>query len=107
MQNTLEVKIEITSSTHHNFSLDCSPYFKIIQERYMYFITGVLTVGDQVDTDIWKQVDSFLAALSIVENGIFSRTIWTKGTKNNAIKWLTPPPRELAGTGIMVMQDNK
>ena len=103
--NKIKITYQITSSTHRQYLVDCSPMFQITQNKNDYFIEGEIKVGNEVDIDAWRAVDSFLAGISVVEEGVFSRVVWTRHNLKNSMKWLSPPPNELPGAGIKVMED--
>lgn len=105
--NRIKVSSQIKSTTHQNYSLDCTPDFSIRQENQDYFIDGELNVGKEVQIDAWRAVDSFLAGLSIIEKGVFSRIVWNRHNLKSSIKFLTPPPNELPGTGLQVSDVNQ
>ncbi|MFH1767383.1 MAG: hypothetical protein ABH826_04860 [Patescibacteria group bacterium] len=79
---------------------------EIVKERRQHhFIQGEVSVGVEVDIDMWEHIDSFLASLSVNGEGVFSRVVWNYFGGESEIAFLTPQPSEIGGTGLRVMND--
>lgn len=105
--NRVKVSLPITSQTHSDYMVNCLPDFEIIAERHKRLIRAELDVSDEVEIDTWKYINSALASLSIIADGVFSRVVWDKKGALGGIKFLSKTPPEVFGTGIMVSQDKK
>jgi len=110
-QHKVKLDIEITSTSHMNYTLDFpSKQLQITtikDGKDKYFLkTGEITISPAVEIDSWKYADSFLAALSITDDGVFSRVVWERQGALQGIHFCLPKPSTIDGVGVSVHSVN-
>lgn len=101
----VHVETQVQSATHASLEIDCQPLFAVRRdEQNWLFVADVSVHEAEVLLDTWRVVDSYLAAMSIIAEGVFARTAWTARGALAGIKFPAGRPRDLwAVGGLTVM----